>query len=55
MSWFLLDASDSSLCIVFEKNILQAGQSDLNVDEEVTFFYQGKQYSGRIIAKSRKF
>lgn len=52
-SWFTLDASDGSICIVHEKNILQAGQG-IAKNDKVGFYYQGKKYTGIVLDKNGK-
>jgi len=53
LPWYLLDASDASLCIVLENNIIQAGQG-IECDDKVRFYYEGKEYEGIVLAKSGK-
>lgn len=52
--WYILDGkSDKSLCLVYEKNILQAG-STLNEGDAVVFFYNGDRCEGNILRKNGK-
>lgn len=53
--WFLIStASDNSLSLIAEANVITVNPSELEVGDEVAYIWHGNPYDGKVTDKNRK-